>query len=53
MRAAMSDDEECFWSIPVTELLKRLGTTPEGLTDEESQRRLSEYGYNLCFTNRS
>ncbi len=36
-----------FWSIPTADLLKQLRTTPDGLTDEEGQRRLSQYGYNL------
>lgn len=43
----MTEDENPFWSIPTADLLKQLRTMPEGLTDEESQRRLSEYGHNL------
>jgi len=32
--------------LPMAELLKRLGSSPEGLSQDEAQRRLSEYGYN-------
>jgi Mg2+-importing ATPase len=43
----MSVDEQSFWSIPSSELFEQLRTTPEGLTNDEVQRRLSSYGYNL------
>ena len=43
----MSSDEKPFWSIPTPELIEQLQTTPEGLTNDEVQRRLSSYGYNL------
>ena len=43
----MSEDGQPFWSIPAADLLKRLHTTPDGLTNEEGQRRLAQYGYNL------
>jgi Mg2+-importing ATPase len=36
-----------FWSIPREELLKRLETTPQGLSGTEAQRRLERYGPNL------
>jgi len=42
----MIEDGKAFWDIPTAELLKQLRTTAEGLTDEEGQRRLSQYGYN-------
>jgi len=45
--ARMGENEKSFWSIPTPELLKQLHTTPDGLTDEEGERRLSQYGYNL------
>jgi H+-transporting ATPase len=33
-------------SLPVNDLMKRLGTTPDGLSQVEAQNRLSRYGYN-------
>src|SRR5208282_701662 len=42
----MSAVEKPFWSIPSSELFEQLKTTPEGLTNDEVQRRLSSYGYN-------
>jgi H+-transporting ATPase len=32
--------------LPVAELLRRLATSPEGLSQAETQRRLDQYGYN-------
>jgi Mg2+-importing ATPase len=46
-RSTISGDEKPFWSIPSPELFEQLQTTPEGLTNDEVQRRLSSYGYNL------
>ncbi|HKM78075.1 MAG TPA: magnesium-translocating P-type ATPase [Candidatus Bathyarchaeia archaeon] len=43
----MIEDLKSFWSIPTADLLKQLGTTLDGLTGEEGQRRLSQYGYNV------
>ncbi len=43
----MIEDVKSFWSIPQADLLKQLRTTPDGLTGEEGQRRLSQYGYNV------
>ena len=43
----MAENGKSFWSIPTPDLLKQLRTTSEGLTDEEGERRLAEYGYNL------
>lgn len=36
-----------FWSMSVSELLGQLGTSFEGLTDEEAQKRLSLFGSNI------
>jgi P-type Mg2+ transporter len=36
-----------FWSIPEEELLRRLGTTPQGLQDGEARQRIVKYGPNL------
>src|SRR5512136_1918838 len=36
-----------FWSVPVPELLRELGTGPEGLTSPEAGRRLERYGLNV------
>ena len=46
-RSTISSDEEPFWSIPSSKLFVQLKTTPEGLTNDEVQRRLASYGYNL------
>jgi Mg2+-importing ATPase len=46
-RGTISSDEKAFWSIPSAELFEQLQTAPEGLTNDEVQRRLSSYGYNL------
>ena len=35
------------WSIPPSELLQRLETTPGGLTEDEAGKRLRQYGPNL------
>jgi len=43
----MIEDLKLFWSIPTADLLKQLGTRLDGLTNEESQRRLSQYGYSV------
>lgn len=36
-----------FWSIPLSELLRQLQTTPKGLTSDEARQRLNRYGLNL------
>jgi Mg2+-importing ATPase len=36
-----------FWSVPTTELLKRLLTTSGGLGSIEAQKRLEQYGSNI------
>jgi Mg2+-importing ATPase len=38
---------QSFWSIPSSELLQQLQTTPKGLTDDEAAKRLTKYGLNL------
>jgi len=43
----MIEDAKAFWSVSTVDLLKQLRSTPEGLTNKEGQRRLSQYGYNL------
>ncbi len=36
-----------FWSVPASEMLQKLRTTPEGLTSSESKERLKRYGANI------
>ena len=36
-----------FWSISATEMLQKLETEKEGLTDDEARQRLARYGANL------
>jgi Mg2+-importing ATPase len=36
-----------FWSVPPSELLQQLQTTPQGLMSDEAQQRLLRYGSNL------
>jgi Mg2+-importing ATPase len=36
-----------FWDIPPDDLLRRLQSTPQGLTSEEAQQRLDNFGPNL------
>ncbi|MGA3193170.1 MAG: HAD-IC family P-type ATPase, partial [Candidatus Bathyarchaeia archaeon] len=40
-------NQRSFWSLPASELLELLKTTPKGLTDEEAGKRLMQYGANL------
>jgi Mg2+-importing ATPase len=35
-----------FWDLPLAELLEQLKTSPQGLSSEEADRRLQEYGPN-------
>jgi len=37
---------DAFWSLPAELLLQRLGTRPEGLTEQEATERLQRYGPN-------
>ena len=42
-----SQNNQSFWSVPTSELLTQLQTTPKGLTDHEAEKRLTKYGSNL------
>jgi Mg2+-importing ATPase len=42
-----SQNNHSFWSVPTSELLRQLQTTPKGLTDDEAEKRLTKYGSNL------
>ena len=37
---------DLFWSIPVAEVLQKLQSTPQGLSDAEVAQRLNIYGPN-------
>jgi P-type Mg2+ transporter len=43
----MNQPASAFWCVSATEMLQQLGTTREGLSDEEARRRLIRYGANL------
>ena len=43
----MEAELNTFWSIPDSEIQKRLETSKDGLTSDEASRRLSLYGSNL------
>src|SRR5512144_981288 len=43
----MDQPPPAFWSLPTTELLQQLQTTPAGLTGTEARQRLARYGANL------
>lgn len=43
----MSQDLSAFWVLSAEEVMKQLGTRPEGLTAAEARRRLKEHGSNL------
>jgi Mg2+-importing ATPase len=43
----MNPGQTQFWSVPSSELLQQLQTTPQGLTSDEVQQRLLRYGSNL------
>jgi Mg2+-importing ATPase len=43
----MTQIPEAFWSLPASELLHQLQTTPQGLSDDEAIHRLTRYGPNL------
>ncbi len=44
---SMNQHPFAFWSVPATELLQQLQTTPQGLTSDEAQQQLRRYGANL------
>ena len=43
---ATPENIEKFWSLSPDSLMKKLGTSPVGLTDAEARRRLQSYGPN-------
>ncbi len=43
----MSQRSPGFWSVPATELLRQLRSTPDGLSGEEARQRLARHGANL------
>jgi Mg2+-importing ATPase len=43
----MNDGQTQFWSVPSSELLQQLQTTPQGLTSDDVHQRLLRYGSNL------
>ena len=43
----MNQQKTEFWSIPASDLLQQLQTTPQGLSSREAQSRLELYGSNL------
>jgi Mg2+-importing ATPase len=43
----MNHSQIQFWSVPSSELLQQLQTTPQGLMNEEARQRLLRYGSNL------
>jgi Mg2+-importing ATPase len=43
----MEGQQSDFWSIPADDLLKQLGSRPDGLTGAEAAERLKRYGPNL------
>jgi Mg2+-importing ATPase len=43
----MIQHPKAFWSIPASELLQQLQTSPEGLTSDEVRERLHRYGPNF------
>ena len=42
----MSGNRKDYWSIPVTDVFKDLGTSEQGLSEQEARERLKLYGYN-------
>ena len=43
----MKQASHAFWSAPAAEILQELQTTPQGLSEEEAQERLTRHGSNL------
>ena len=43
----MNQQKTEFWSIPISDLLQQLQTTPQGLSSRDAQNRLEFYGANL------
>ena len=44
--AAKADPKDDLKSLPVPEVMKRLTSSPDGLTDAEAKKRLGQYGPN-------
>ncbi len=42
----MENQKESWHSMPIDEILKKLNTTEDGLSDKEAEERLKKYGYN-------
>jgi Mg2+-importing ATPase len=41
-----------FWSIQAEEVLRELGTSPQGLSSDEARNRLEKFGYNVLGSKR-
>ena len=46
MPAAKADPKDDLKSLPMPEVMKRLNSSPDGLTDAEAKKRLAQYGPN-------
>src|SRR5271165_7013948 len=46
MPAAKADPKDDLKSLPMPEAMKRLNSSPDGLTDAEAKKRLGQYGPN-------
>ena len=46
MPAAKADPKDDLKSLPMPEVMKRLNSSPDGLTDAEAKKRLGQYGPN-------
>ena len=46
MQMASKKLEDDLKSLPMSELQAKLGSSPEGLSQAEAQKRLTQYGYN-------
>jgi H+-transporting ATPase len=45
-KPAPADDKDDLKTLPIAEVEKKLGSSPEGLTDAEAKKRLTQYGPN-------
>ena len=45
-KPALRDDKNDLKSLPMPELMKKLGSSADGLTQDEAQKRLTQYGPN-------
>ena len=43
----MNQHPPAFWSVPPSDLVQQLGTTPQGLTSTEARERLARFGANV------